>query len=62
LLDNAEELDDIDVPGLDLHRWQGADAPWSLRISGAWRLLFQWEDGYADALDLWQGHRGRSRR
>jgi proteic killer suppression protein len=64
LLDNAKALDDIDVPGLDLHQWKGMKSPpWSISISGSWRLLFQWgEDGYAYDIDLWQGHRGRGRR
>jgi proteic killer suppression protein len=62
LLANARSIDDVAVAGLDLHQWKGPDAPWSLRISGSWRLLFQWrEDGYAYDIEPWQGHRGRGR-
>ena len=62
-LENATSLDDIDVPGWDLHRRQGGTEPWSLKVSGAWRLLLQWgQDDHAYDLDYVQDHRGRSRR
>jgi proteic killer suppression protein len=62
LLAEARTIEDLAVPGYDLHRWHGGrKPPWSLKISGAWRLLFTWreEDGCADEIRTWQGHRGR---
>jgi proteic killer suppression protein len=63
VLSRARTIDDVDVAGFDLHQWEGPNAPWSIRLSGSWRLLFQWgEDNHAYDIRTWQGHRGRGRR
>ena len=40
-----------------LHRWKGAASePWSIDVSGPWRLTFEWRDGDAYRVDLEQPH------
>ena len=42
LLETASVIDDIDLPGLDLHELKGnRKGTWAVKISGNWRITFQ---------------------
>ena len=51
LLETAETLEDMDLPGLNLHELKGKrKGTWALKVSGNWRVTFRLEQG--DALDV----------
>jgi len=51
LLETAETLQDMDLPGLDLHPLRGdRKGTWAVKISGNWRMTFRMKNG--DAFDL----------
>ena len=51
LLETSESIDDMNLPGLDLHELKGKRKhTWSLKVSGNWRVTFRLEKG--DALDI----------
>lgn len=51
LLETAESIEDMDLPGLKLHELKGKRKNiWSLKVSGNWRVTFRLEKG--DALDI----------
>ncbi|CAB5091501.1 HigB toxin protein [Olavius algarvensis associated proteobacterium Delta 3] len=51
LLETAETIQDLDLPGLNLHELKGKrKGTWSLYVSGNWRVTFRLEQG--DALDV----------
>ena len=51
LLETAETMEDLDLPGLSLHELKGKrKGTWSLKVSGNWRVTFRLENG--DALDV----------
>lgn len=53
----ATQIDDISVPGFDLHELKGDRAgTWSLSVSGNWRITFRFENGDAYDLDLEDYH------
>lgn len=56
VLDAAERLTDLDVPGFHFHRLQGRPTRHSLRVNGPWRITFEWRDGEAWRVDLEQYH------
>lgn len=44
--DTAKTIDDMDIPGFNLHTLKGSrEGIWSISISGNWRLTFKFEDG-----------------
>ena len=44
----AHCIDDIDKPGYQLHELKGnLKGHWSIRVSGNWRIVFQFVDGDA---------------
>jgi proteic killer suppression protein len=46
LLETAETLDDMDLPGLNLHELKGGrKGTWSVKVSGNWRVTFKLEKG-----------------
>jgi len=56
-LDTAMSIQDMDVPGFRLHRLKGKDADrWSVRVSGNWRLTFEFNDGQAQVVDYEDYH------
>jgi len=56
-LDTAISVQDMDVPGFRLHRLKGkADERWSIRVSGNWRLTFEFRDGQAHVVDYEDYH------
>jgi toxin HigB-1 len=51
LLETAETVEDMDLPGLDLHELRGnRKSSWALKVSGNWRVTFRLENG--DAFDV----------
>ena len=50
-LDTAQTIDDMDIPGLRLHRLKGAE-----RVNGNWRLTFEFRNGHANVLDYEDYH------
>ena len=50
-LDAAEEREEMDVPGWDLHELSGdRKRTWSIKLTANYRMTFRFEDG--DALDV----------
>jgi len=51
LLEAAETIEDMDLPGLGLHELKGKRAgTWAVKISGNWRVTFRLRKG--DAVDV----------
>lgn len=56
-IDAAEQVKELDLPGLHLHRLKGDKRNlWSVRVSANWRITFEFEDGDACILDLEDYH------
>jgi toxin HigB-1 len=56
-LDTAVNIQDMDIPGFRLHRLKGKDSErWSVRVSGNWRLTFEFRDGQAHVVDYEDYH------
>jgi proteic killer suppression protein len=47
--------------GFELHKYPNFDARWSISVSGAWRITFDWIKGDAYNVDLDQPHGTRGR-
>lgn len=48
---------DMDLPGLYLHELTGnRKGTWSVRVSGNWRVTFQFNDGHAEIVDYEDYH------
>ncbi|RJQ52865.1 MAG: peptidase [Desulfobacteraceae bacterium] len=51
LLETAETLEDMDLPGLGLHPLRGdRKGTWAVKVSGNWRITFKIQNG--DAFDV----------
>ena len=51
LLETAEIIEDMDLPGLELHPLRGnREGTWAVKVSGNWRITFKIQNG--DALDV----------
>lgn len=51
LLETAETLEDMDLPGLGLHQLKGIrKGIWAVKVSGNWRITFKIQDG--DTFDV----------
>lgn len=51
LIETAETVEDMDLPGLNLHELKGnRKGTWALKISGNWRVTFRMKQG--DAFDV----------
>lgn len=56
-LDEAEIIEDMDLPGFHLHPLKGdRKGSWSIKMSGNWRIIFRFEDGDAFDVDLLDYH------
>jgi len=56
-IDTAEQVKELDLPGLRLHRLKGGKRNlWSVRVSANWRITFEFENGDAYILDLEDYH------
>jgi proteic killer suppression protein len=46
LLETAETLEDMDLPGLGLHPLRGdRKGTWAVKVSGNWRITFKIQNG-----------------
>ena len=51
LLETAETVEDMDLPGLGLHPLKGnRKGAWAVKVSGNWRITFKIQNG--DVLDV----------
>jgi proteic killer suppression protein len=56
-LDTAIEIEDMDIPGFGLHPLRGdRKGQWAVKVSGNWRLTFQFRDGNAYLLEYEDYH------
>jgi len=56
LLDGAEAIEDIDVPGARFHGLQGRPKRYAVVVNKNWRMTFGWDDGQAVDVDLEDYH------
>lgn len=57
LLDAAERVEDMDLPGFALHPLKGdRKGCWAVAVSGNWRITFAFADGKAIDVDLEDYH------
>lgn len=57
VLDQAETLEEMDMPGYRLHQLSGSrKGTWSIRVTGNWRITFLFEDGEVFDVDLEDYH------
>ena len=48
VLDAASVVEDMNYPGSNLHHLRGnRQGEWSVKVSGAWRITFEFRDGDA---------------
>lgn len=56
-LETAADIDDLDIPGFGLHPLKGRQqGRWSIKVSGNWRLTFEFRDGNAYGVDYEDYH------
>ena len=55
-LDQAEALNELNIPGFDFHRLQGVPKRYSIHVNGPWCITFEWEDNDASKINLEQYH------
>jgi proteic killer suppression protein len=56
-IDTAQAIDDVDLPGFDLHPLKGERAgTWSISVNGSWRVTFEFQDGNAYILNYEDYH------
>jgi toxin HigB-1 len=55
-LDQAEVLNDLNVPGFNFHGLHGVPKRYSIHVNGPWCITFEWEDGEALRVDFEQYH------
>jgi len=59
VLDNATTIEEADIPGYRLHSLTGnLRGYWSVRVTGNWRIIFRFEEGFAEDVDLVDYHYG----
>lgn len=57
IIDAAEKITDIDLPGYRLHALKGdRENLWSVTVSGNWRITFEFIDGDAYILNYEDYH------
>ena len=57
LLEAASSPADLDLPGLRLHPLKGElRGFWSVTVNASWRIIFRFEDGNAQDVDLTDYH------
>jgi len=57
ILDTAQSLQDIALPGFGLHPLKGeAQGGWSIKVNGNWRLTFEFFEGDVFNLDYEDYH------
>jgi len=57
VLDQAETLDELEIPGYRLHSLTGdRKGTWSIRVTGNWQVTFLFADGDVFDVDLEDYH------
>ena len=56
VLDQADLLAEINVPGFNFHSLHGTPVRYSIHVNGPWCITFAWEEGEALRVDLEQYH------
>ena len=56
VLNNAESLDDLKIPGFNFHALQGKPKRYSIHVNGPWCITFEWVDNDARQVDIEQYH------
>jgi proteic killer suppression protein len=56
VLDAAEDLSELNIPGFDFHPLRGKPCRYSLHVNGPWCITFEWEESHALKVDLEQYH------
>ena len=56
VLDQAESLVDINVPGFNFHGLRGVPTRYSIHVNGPWCITFAWQAGDVLRVDLEQYH------
>lgn len=57
VLDKAERLQDLSLPGFDFHALHGfKPRRFSIHVNGPWCITFEFEDGDARRIDFEQYH------
>ena len=56
-LDNAQDVQDMNLPGFRLHKLTGQrSGVWSVWVSGNWRITFKFKDGFAEIVNYEDYH------
>ncbi len=55
-LDQAEDLQDLNIPGFNFHGLLGKPKRFTIHVNGPWCLTFEWKDQHACLVDLEQYH------
>ncbi len=56
-LDTAANIDDMNIPGFNLHQLKGGrKGIWSISVSGNWRVTFKFENGNAHIVNYEDYH------
>lgn len=56
-LDNADRVEELDIPGYGFHTLKGdRKGEWSMKVSGNWRITFRFADGHAFDVNLEDYH------
>ena len=55
-LDQAEVLNDLNVPGFNFHGLHGVPKRYSIHVNGQWCITFEWKDGDALRVAFEQYH------
>ena len=55
-LDQADVLNDLNVPGFNFHGLHGVPKRYSIHVNGPWCITFEWAEDQALRIDLEQYH------
>jgi proteic killer suppression protein len=56
IMEASEALKDINIPGLGLHKLKGKPTRYGLKVTGNWRITFEWKDAEFQKVDLEDYH------
>ncbi|OOH89121.1 Killer protein [Pasteurellaceae bacterium 15-036681] len=56
-LDSAKQINDMNIPGWNLHALSGSLANhWSVKVNANWRVTFKLENGHAEIVNYQDYH------
>lgn len=56
VLNQADKIEDLNLPGFNFHRLRGRPQRYTIHVNGPWCITFEWIDGDAWRVDLEQYH------